>query len=46
MENFNGLVEVHQTNHFFKKFIIENIIFQRENVIDFDYKSVLVNNKM
>lgn len=30
----------------FLKFIIENIIFQREHVIDFDYKSVLVNDKM
>lgn len=29
----------------FFKFIIENIIFQRQHVIDFDYKSVLVNDK-
>lgn len=30
----------------FFKFIIENIIFQREHVIDFDYKTVLGNDKM
>lgn len=30
----------------FFKFIKENIIFQWEHVIDFDYKSVLVNDKM